>query len=111
MISNQKKNQKRWNEQDADLKNQLIKSLEELFGNKTFDSALILKKASKHIKTLRDQYRRTLKDNPKYECPPMIPQMEWNEKMEDAKEKRLKGREIQQKIGKRRYVVIVLSRI
>ena len=38
---------------------------------------------------MRDQYRRDLKDNPKYDRPPMIPPMEWNEIIEDAKEKRL----------------------
>ena len=38
---------------------------------------------------MRDQYIRGLKDNPKYEHPPMIPLMEWNEIIEDAKEKRL----------------------
>ena len=74
-------------------------------------SVLILKRASKHIKTTRDQYRRALKLNPNYECPPMIPKMDWNEIMEDAKEKRLKGREIQPKDIKRRYLVIVLSRM
>jgi hypothetical protein len=111
MISNNFFFQKRWNEQDVDLKNQLIKSLEELFGNKTFDSALILKKASKHIKTVRDQYRRALKDNTKYERPPMIPLMEWNEILEDAKEKRLKDRGIQPEDDKRRYDVIALSRM
>ena len=54
-----------------------------------FDTGLLLKRATKHIKTMRDQYRRALKDNPKYEYPPMIPLMEWNEIIEDAKEKRL----------------------
>lgn len=72
---------------------------------------MILKRASKHIKTMRDQYRRALKDNPKYECPPMIPPMECNEIMEDAKEKRVKGSGIQPEDDKRRYVVIVLSRM
>ena len=38
---------------------------------------------------MRDQYRRALKDNPKYDHPPMIPPMEWNEIIEDAKEKRV----------------------
>ena len=54
-----------------------------------FDSALLLERASKHIKVVRDQYRRAPKDNPKYEHPLMIPLMEWNEIIEDVIEKRL----------------------
>ena len=38
---------------------------------------------------MRDQYRRGLKESLKYNHPPMIPLMEWNEIIEDAKEKRL----------------------
>ena len=72
-----------------ELKNQLIASIEEKFGKNIFDTGLLLKRAAKHIKTVRDQYRRALKDNPKYNHPPMIPPMEWNEIIEDAKEKRL----------------------
>ena len=72
---------------------------------------MILKKASKHIKTMRDQYRRTLKDNPKYGHPHMIPLMEWNEIIEDAKEKRLHGFANELEKGKRRHVMIVLSRM
>ena len=44
-----------------------------------FDIGLLLKRASKHIKTVRDQYIRGLKENPKYGHPHMIPSMEWNE--------------------------------
>ena len=72
-----------------------------------FDTGLSLKRETKHIKTMRDQYRRALKDNPKYDHPPMIPSMEWNEIIEEAKEKRLCENEAAQ--GKRRYVIIVLS--
>ena len=54
-----------------------------------FDTGLLLKRAEKNIKIVRDQYRKALKDNPKYDRPPMIPPMEWNEIIEDAKEKRL----------------------
>ena len=44
---------------------------------------------------MRDQYRRGLKESPKYDRSPMIPPMEWNEIIEDAKEIRLcdKGNE------------------
>ena len=70
-----------------ELKNQLIASFDEKFGKNIFDNGLLLKRAAKHIKTMRDQYRRALKDNPKYDRPAMIPPMEWNEIIEDAKEK------------------------
>ena len=60
-----------------------------------FDSALLLKRTSKHIKIVKDQYRRGLKDNPKYGHPPMIPLLEWNQIIEDAKEKRLHGKGIE----------------
>ena len=56
-----------------ELKNQLIIYFEEKFGKNIFDIGLLLKRASKHIKTVRDQYRRALKDNPKHDRPPMIP--------------------------------------
>ena len=76
-----------------------------------FDTALLLKRASRHIKTMRDQYRRGLMENPEYKHPPMIPLMEWNEIIEDAKEKRLHGQENKLEKGKRRYFRIVLSRM
>ena len=93
-----------------ELKNQLIASLEEKFGKNIFDTGLLLKREAKHIKTMRDQYRRDLKDNPKYDCPTMIPPMEWNEIIEDAKEKRLcEDTDNEAAQGKKRYVIIVLS--
>ena len=76
-----------------------------------FVTALLLKRASRHIKIVRDQCRRGLKENPKYDRPPMIPPMEWNEIIEDAKEKRLQDNKIELEGGKRRYVMIVLSRM
>ena len=79
------------------MKNQLITSFEDLFGKNIYDTTLLLKRASRHIKTVRDQYRRGLKENPKYDHSPVIPPMEWNEIIEDAKEKRLrenKGNEL-----------------
>ena len=93
-----------------ELKNQLITSVEEKFGKNIFHTGLLLKRAAKHIKTVRDQYRRSLKDNPKYDRPPMIPPMEWNEIIEDAKEKRLCENSVNEVAqGKKRYVMIVLS--
>ena len=41
----------------------------------------------------------------------MIPLMEWNEIIEYAKEKRLQDKGIEPKEGKRRYAMIVLSRM
>ena len=41
---------------------------------------------------MRDQYRWALKLNPKYEFPPMVPELEWNEFIEDAKEIRLRDK-------------------
>ena len=93
-----------------ELKNQLIASIEEKFGENIFDTGLLLIRVEKHIKTVRDQYRRALKDNPKYDRPPMIPPMEWNEIIEDAKEKRLyEDRDNEVAQGKKRCVIIVLS--
>ena len=93
-----------------ELKNQLIASFDEKFGKNIFDNGLLLKRAAKHIKTVRDQYRRALKDNPKYDRPAMIPRMEWNEIVEDAKEKRLcEDRDNEVAQSKKRYVMIVFS--
>ena len=39
----------------------------------------------------------------------MIPPMEWNEIIEDVKEKMLHGKGVEPKKGKIRYVMIVLS--
>ena len=60
---------------------------------------------------MRDQYRRGLKDNLKYDYPPMNTLMEWNEIIKDAKEIRLHGSSNELEKGKRRYVMIVLSRM
>ena len=64
--------------------------MEEFFGQNILNKAQLLKKYCKHLKTMRDQYRRALKLNPKYEHPPMVPQLEWNGFIVDAKEKRLR---------------------
>ena len=93
---------KRWKEQGLELKDQLIKSLEDPFGQNIFKIVQILKKSCKHLKIARDQYRRALKVNPKYDHPPMVPKQEWNEIIEDAKEIRLKYKGIKpppRKIG------------
>ena len=93
-----------------ELKNQLITLFEEKFGKNIFHTGLLLKRAAKHLKTVRDQYRRSLKDNPKYDRPPMIPPMEWNEIIEDTKERRLCENRVNEPAQEnQRYVMIVLS--
>ena len=64
-----------------------------IFGKDTFDILKVLQKAGKHLKIVRDQYRVHLENNPRYECPPMIPSMEWKALVEDGKEKGLRKSE------------------
>ena len=73
--------------QEKKLKDQLIKDLEQEFGNNIFDEKKILETACKHLKNVRDSYRKSLVQNPKYERPPFIAVRDWNEFILDAKEK------------------------
>ena len=73
--------------QEKKLKDQLIKDLEHEFGSNVCDEKKILEKASKHLKVVRDTYRKSLVQNLKYERPPFISVREWNEFILDAKEK------------------------
>ena len=73
--------------QDKKLKYQLIKDLEHEFGINIFYHKKLLQKASKHLKVVRDSYRKSLILNPKYEHPPFIAVRDWNEFILDAKEK------------------------
>ena len=57
---------------------------------------------------MRDQYKRALKINPKYKRPPMVPQLEWNELIEDAKKIRLRAKGIRPPPNKNRYVVVLM---
>ena len=45
---------------------------------------------SEYLKYTQDVYRRKLLGNPRYECPPSIPEREWKAIIDDAKEKILK---------------------
>ena len=81
--------------------------MEEFFGQNILNRAQLLKKYCKHLKTMRDQYKRGLKLNPKYECPPMVLQLEWNEIIEDAKETKLRDEGINPPLYKNRYVVLI----
>ena len=76
-----------WNKQPKDLKDDLTNCLVSLFGKDTFDTSKVLQKAGKHLKIVQDQYRVHLEKNPRYECPPMIPSMEWKALVEYGKEK------------------------
>ena len=82
--------------------------MEEFFGQNILNKSQLLKKAYKHLKTMSDQYKRHLKLNPKYEQPPMVPRLEWNEIIEDAKEKRLRDKGIKPPPRKNRYVVVLI---
>ena len=73
--------------QEKKLKDQLIKDLEHEFGSNVCDEKKILEKASKHLKVVRDTYRKSLIQNLKYKCPPFILVREWNEFILDAEEK------------------------
>ena len=79
-----------WNKQPKDLKDVLTNCLVILFGKNTFDTSKVLQKVGKHLKIVRDQYRVHLENNLRYECPPMIPSMEWKALVEDGKEKGLR---------------------
>ena len=79
-----------WNKQPKALKDYLTNRLVIMFEKDTFDTSKILQKDGKHLKIVRDQYRVHLEKNPRYECPPMIPSMEWKASVEDGKEKYLR---------------------
>ena len=75
-----------WNTQPKALKDDLTNHFVSLFGKNTFDTSKVIRKAGKHLKIVRDQYRVHLEKNPRYERPPMIPSMEWKALVEDGKE-------------------------
>ena len=77
----------RWDRQTRNLKDEMTNRLVGIFGNETFDVAKVLNKVGKHMNIVRDQYRVHLEKNPRYECPPMLPSMEWKALVEDGKEK------------------------
>ena len=60
-----------------------------LFGN-TFNKKVVAKLSGKNLKYTRAQYRDKLQLDLKHECPPMVPDKEWKEIIEDAKENLLK---------------------
>ena len=94
-----------WNKQPKVLKDDLTNRLVSLFGKDTFDTSKVLQKARKHLKIFQDQYRVNLEKNPRYECPPMIPYMEWKALVEDGKEKGLRKSGKIPLGGTRRYAI------
>ena len=76
-----------WDKQPKYLKDELTNRLVGLLKKDTFDTLKVLQKVGKHLKIVQDQYRVHLEKNPRYECPPMIPYMDWKALMEDGKEK------------------------
>jgi hypothetical protein len=64
--------------------------IEGLFGVDTFNAKAVTSAAGEYLKYARDAYRRILARNPRYGCPPSIPEREWKVNIDDAKEKILK---------------------
>jgi hypothetical protein len=79
----------RWNSQSSKLKYELINKLVGMFGEGSFNKSGVSSKAGAYLKYLWDQYRVHMKNNPKYEHPPMILEREWKALQEYAKEKML----------------------
>ena len=67
-----------------------------------------LRKASKHLKVVRDSYRKSLIQNLKYKHPPFISMREWNEFILDAKVKGDGQRKITPK-NVRRYAIVLTT--
>ena len=80
----------KWDKQTKNLKDELTNHLVGLFRNETFNRVEVLKKASQHMKMMRDQFRVHIEWNPRYECSPMIPTREWKSLVEDGKERPLR---------------------
>ena len=92
-----------WNAQNDKLKDDLMNHMVNLFGD-TFNIKGVTAAVSLNLKYVRSYYRDNLKINTKYEHPPMVPEKEWKEVMDDAKEKALRKQGKTRAIGSRRYV-------
>ena len=88
------------------MKDELIARLVGFFCVETFNRKKVLKKDGQHLHIVREQYRNNLANNPKYECPPMIPTMEWNGLLDDARDKSTKiaGKPVPE--SARRYAIL-----
>jgi hypothetical protein len=80
----------RWNRQDSKLKSLLISRLVGEFGD-SFNKPEVLKRTGKHLKHVREAYRNKLVQDPKCECPLVVPEREWKEIILDARELGMKA--------------------
>ena len=69
------------------LKDDLIESMTQLFGPRAFERNKLLEKAGLYLRYLRDQYRKNLENNPRYDRPPYVPEAEWQALILDGKYK------------------------
>ena len=67
-----------------------------------------MEKATKHLKTMRDSYRKSLFQNLKYECPTFIVVRDWNEFI-FAKEKVDVKRGITLANERRKYAIVLTT--
>ena len=58
-----------------------------LFGEGTFNKVGVVANANLYLIYIHDQYRVHLKDDPNYQFPPSIPEMECKALLHDAQEK------------------------
>ena len=79
-----------------------MKHMVNLFGD-AFNNKGVTAVAGLNLKYVRADYRDNLQINTKYECPLIVPQKDWKELMDDAKEKELRKNAKTQPIGSRRY--------
>ena len=98
---------KRWNNQDKKLKDDLIESMTQLFGPHAFERNKLLEKSGSCLKYIRDQYRKHLHDNPRYERPPYVPEAEWQALILDGKYKADKKNNITLVESTTRYVILL----
>ena len=99
---------KRWNFQDQNLKDELIKDIEHEFGSNIFYHKKLLEKASRHLKVVRYSYRKNLILNLKYEHPPFVLVRDWNEFILDEKEKE-EGQRESTPTNSRRYEIVLTT--
>ena len=100
---------KRWNFHDQNLKDELIKDIEHEFGSNIFYHKKLLQKDSRHLKVVRDSYRKSLVLNPKYKHPPFVSMRDWNEFILDVKEKGEHPKESTLENPKRYAIVLTTS--
>ena len=98
---------KRWNNQQKKLKDELIESMTQLFGPRAFERRKLLEKAGLCLKYIRDQYRKNLQVNPRYERLPYVPEAEWQALILDGKYKADVKKGITLVESRPRYVILL----